>query len=63
MTRDETKKLHKVRVRLVAETEVEIEVWCSDDEEPCDLTDEEKAEAISKGGAFPRWEVESVEEA
>lgn len=56
---DKAKRLHKVRVRLVAETEVEIDVWASDDEEPTDLTKEEQEDALRKAfDASPEWEID-----
>lgn len=51
----------KVRVTLRAETEVEMEVDHEPDEDPCDLTREERTKAIRMADPLPRWEVEDVE--
>lgn len=48
----------KVRVTLVAETHVEIEVEHKEDESPTHLTEEEEAEAIRRASVFASWCVE-----
>lgn len=54
-------KTYTVRVRLIAECEVTIQVDAADDEDPCDLTKAEEREAIAAGESFPQWEVDDVE--
>lgn len=53
---------HKVRVTLVAECEVEIEVTAAEDEDPADLTPEEERRAIGLADFRPRWSVERTKE-
>lgn len=54
------KKPYWVEVRLKAKTKVRIQVWCTDDEEPSDLTPAEKTEALNEASGFADWEIESA---
>lgn len=51
---------HKVRVRLVAECEVELEVDVAEGDDPTCLTAEEEVRAESLGESFPDWGVKRV---
>lgn len=59
---NKTPKPHRVKVKLVAECEVEMTVYAEDGDDPADLTAEEEREAEGLGDSFPTWRVESVEE-
>jgi hypothetical protein len=53
---------HKVCVTLIAECEVEIEVECGEDEDPTDLSKEERARAIELAeDRLPRWTVDQAQ--
>lgn len=58
--KDTTKKPYTVKVTLVAETEVEITVWATDDEDPADLTPDERQKAVSLAAITSDWEIQSV---
>lgn len=51
---------YKVRVTLVAECEVDIEVECDEGLDPSDLTPEEERSAIALADFRPRWSVEKA---
>lgn len=51
----------RVKVTLVQETEVFLDVDHKEDEEPTDLTKEEKREAMLLAGGFGDWEITAVE--
>jgi hypothetical protein len=53
---------HRVRVMLVAECDVEIEVECDEGLEPTDLTKDEERRAIDNAEPLPRWRVDRTEE-
>ena len=50
-----------VRVKLVAECEVEVDVTYNEGEDPRDLSPAEKRTALSEGETCPDWEVDRVE--
>lgn len=52
----------QVRVTLVQETEVLLDVDHDPDSEPTDLTKEEQREAKALAGGFGSWEIIHVEE-
>lgn len=52
----------KVRVKLVAETKVEIDVEHQEDEDPTDITREDKQRAIRlTQGVWAHWDVDDVD--
>lgn len=51
----------KVSVTLVAETQVEIEVEHGEDEDPTDLTKEDRQRAYRDADPLPTWNVDRVE--
>jgi hypothetical protein len=52
----------RVRVTLVAETTVEMEVEVEEGEDPTHLSPEEEEAAIAKADGWPEWEIDDVEE-
>lgn len=50
----------RVKVTLAQETEVILEVEHTEDEEPTDLTKEERREAMALAGGFGEWEIVHV---
>lgn len=53
----------RVKVTLAQETEVYLDVEHTEDEEPTDLTMEERREAMALAGGFGEWEIVRVESA
>jgi hypothetical protein len=51
----------RVRVRLVCEEEVEIDVEHEPDDDPCDLTEEDKKRAFREASSFADWDVDDVD--
>lgn len=52
---------YRVRVTLVAECEVDIEVEADEGYDPCDLTRDEERRAIRDAEPLPRWSVKRVD--